>query len=97
MGTMLRLSCPCGYESDDLHLGSGMLEGPERVAAHCRHCRAIIVVAVAEGKRLRCSRCGRKPELLDPRLTELADDPPKYVCPSCGKPSLEPTPTGIWD
>lgn len=95
MGTMLRLSCPCGYESDDLHLGSGMLQGPERVAAHCRHCRTII--AVAEGKRLRCSKCRRKPELLDPRLAEPEDGARQYVCPWCGKPHLQPTPTGIWD
>jgi hypothetical protein len=98
MGEMLQLSCPCGYESGDLFLGSGMIESPERVAAHCRHCRSI--VAVMTGRRLQCPKCRRKPEVLEPAPTGGSSDctiPAMYGCPRCAKATLRVSAVGMWD
>ena len=97
MGQMIRLGCGCGYQSDELFLGSGMIEAPERVAAHCRRCRAI--VGVVAGQRLRCPKCRRKPLILEPSPTEPRESasPVAYVCPTCGKPELQVSSVGMWD
>jgi hypothetical protein len=99
MGEMIQLRCPCGYESGDLFLGSGMIEAPERVAAHCRHCRSI--VAVVTGKRQRCPKCRRKPEALEPAPTGDFDHgrvaSPTTRCPRCAKATLQVSAVGMWD
>jgi phage FluMu protein Com len=99
MGEMLQFGCPCGYESGELFLGSGMLAAPERVAAHCRHCRSI--VAVVTGQRLRCPKCRRKPEVLEPALTDDFRDgnvaPRTTRCPRCAKATLSVSSVGMWD
>ena len=97
MGQILRLGCGCGYQSDELFLGSGMIEAPGRVAAHCQHCRAI--VAAVTGKRLRCPKCRRKPAVLEPSPLDARESasPRAYLCPRCWKPKLQVSLVGMWD
>jgi ribosomal protein L37AE/L43A len=98
VGEIVQFRCACGYESEELYLGSGGIEGPEGVAAHCQHCRAI--VAVVTGERLRCPKCRRKLDVLEiPRTGQSLDAaaPPKYGCPRCANATLQGTAHGVWD
>lgn len=51
--------------------------------------------------RLRCSKCGRKPtviELCDPEgLDERFDDSVRHMCPKCGEETLTFDMAGIWE
>ena len=59
MGLIVEGSCPCGYHSDSLFLGSGMdrAEGALRVPASCADCCSVVAVDLNAASR-RCPGCG---------------------------------------
>ncbi len=99
MGLMLHASCDCGFIGSAC-AGSGRDEGSATLPVLCRHCRDVTSVWV-DRSRLKCSRCGRKPELYevnDPRAqVEALDEAQRYECPQCGQHRLRFEPMGLWD
>ncbi len=76
MGVMMQARCSCGYESEGLLIGGGMMDF-DRVCwlpAACATCREIVNVDVMK-PRLRCPRCRRKPTLcVNPRTSTAGYD-----------------------
>ena len=93
MGDVYLALCPCGYQADDLLVGSGMA-GPESDCelGRCEHCRQIVSVN-SNDVRHRCPSCGQKVALIDRR--HLGEVP--QVCPKCAAPSLALQHVGLWD
>lgn len=59
MGSIVEGSCPCGYESGSLFLGSGLdrADSVLRLPAICGHCRGIVAVDLNSAAR-ECPACG---------------------------------------
>ena len=99
MGSVLCATCTCGYVRDRIFSGSGRDPGLEYLPGRCAHCKEVVSVRTS-GPRLRCSRCGRKPEvypLYDPAgLDERFEDLP-HPCPRCQQVALRFEFEGIWD
>ena len=122
MGSMLEAKCPCGYVASGIFTGIGM-QGIGVEPGICHKCREIVSVATHQfdmsaglpsikNKRLRCSKCGRKPQMLElimqpPPETEDEEfsfshqgnlDPEAvYICPKCDQKTLKLYAMGIWD
>lgn len=121
MGSMLETVCPCGYVTSEILSGIGM-QGIGHEPGICHKCREIVSVAThqigmppdfsSKQKRLRCSKCGRKPQMLElimqpPPETEDEEfsfshqgnlDPEAiYICPNCDQKTLKLYAMGIWD
>src|SRR5687768_17354724 len=59
VGSVLRASCTCGYEAEDLMEGSGMQsDGSTYVLATCASCQQVASVRTPS-KRYRCPSCRR--------------------------------------
>lgn len=99
MGSILCATCSCGYVRDGILAGSGRDPNDEFLPGHCAHCNEVVSVRTNR-PRLRCSRCGRKPEvyrLYDPAgLDEQFEDLP-HPCPRCRQVALRFDFVGIWD
>ncbi len=94
---MLVATCPCGYESDMLFVGCGMEVYAGIVPALCRHCRKYVTVDPSK-PRLRCSTCGRKPEVVDAFLADKDPDALQtFECPACGNATAHFENSGCWD
>lgn len=99
MGSILSARCQCGYERDGLFSGGGRDPAPTFLPGSCRYCREVVSVRTSS-RRLRCSRCGRKPTLYalyDPEgLDERFPDMP-HACPRCQAVELRFEFEGVWD
>jgi len=101
MGSILQASCPCGYQSENIFSGSGMMPNPNpALPGLCSHCKEIVTVNTGK-RKLRCPKCGQQPkliELYDPNgLDERFDGSACHLCPRCGKVSLRFEFCGVWD
>jgi len=100
MGEILNLTCSCGYEAEDLHVGCGMA-GHDwcRELAVCSHCCEIVTIR-ATAKQRGCPACRRKVAVV--QLPVLATGGSESVlldtpCPRCGQEAMRVTEVGIWD
>ena len=68
MGSILQSQCKCGYESDDLYLGGGMMNFPSycEIPCYCDECeivfsKNILTKEAKQGEgRIRCVKCRKK-------------------------------------
>jgi endogenous inhibitor of DNA gyrase (YacG/DUF329 family) len=102
MGSTLNAHCECGFQSQGLRLGAGMMTCGHTYLSPClcRSCRDIF-----SGNTMRtpvhCPECGREGEVYEgfgsPRfsLQQPKPHPEKAECPQCGRCSLEFT-SGQW-
>jgi hypothetical protein len=64
MGSILQTSCPCGYQSEGIFSGSGMMPDPApALPGLCLHCKEIVTVKTGK-RKLRCPKCGQRPKLV---------------------------------
>jgi hypothetical protein len=113
MGSLLLAQCPCGYTSKGIMYGTGMMllpdgRSPWYEPGICRKCREVVSVATHKD-RLKCTRCGCKPEVVEISrdnsrgILESAQDPPpesieqQYECPHCNSLTLVLLDCGCWD
>ena len=121
MGSMLEAECPCGYVKSEICFGIGML-GIGLGPGICHKCREIVSVEThqigmppnvsSEQKRLRCSKCGRKPQMLELIMQPIPetedeessfshqdslDSEAVYLCPKCDQKTLKLYEVGFWD
>lgn len=102
MGNMVEASCGCGYTSDLLLEGCGMLGSEScRDLARCDHCREVVSIRATSTRR-RCPRCRRKVVVLrspddsdDERRPELPTTGEE--CPRCHRPTMRLEMAGLWD
>ena len=99
MGILVKAECSCGYSSEVLSEGCGMMGPLPRFAlALCSKCAEVTSIAVGEGQT--CPECrGRVeliPEMIDDGLTANAPRS-QVVCPKCGRQSLGFVEVGNWD
>jgi len=97
MGNILAAVCPCGYESEPLFVGCGMIEGPFHVPALCRACHQYVTVDPSR-PRVRCRTCRRKPQVVAAFIDAAGGDTDQPVeCPACGALSAVLEEQGCWD
>jgi len=62
MGSVFCANCTCGYESEDLFLGGGMMNFHEvcNAPALCESCEEIILLNYLAPAPYRCSKCKRE-------------------------------------
>lgn len=101
MGSILQGVCPCGFRSSDVFAGGGMTPGDHNLPGLCAHCENVVTVDMSK-PRLRCTRCGRKPTILDPfpsedPLDESIGGELLFECPRCHERSMSFEFVGIWD
>ena len=101
MGDILNLTCSCGYEAEDLHVGCG-LAGPDwaRSLAVCSHCCE--VVTIRPSRRRTCPACRRAVVMVEvPAMAGGGGDDGSVLletpCPRCGEESMRVTEVGVWD
>jgi hypothetical protein len=100
MGSLLQAFCPCGYRSREIFAGGGF-DGGRNIPGRCDYCREIITINPNK-KRVRCTRCGRKPVALEEvihldEMTETIGEKKAYLCPKCNSTSLTFEFIGTWD
>ncbi|MBN1573614.1 MAG: hypothetical protein JW984_10505 [Deltaproteobacteria bacterium] len=120
MGTVFQAKCECGFESEEIFAGGGMLNFTEYCGAPaiCLKCRKLFVKNYLKDNP-KCSYCKRPVifyddpsvhapidsseednvifdwRLEDDNFFELPDT--MYLCPKCGKMTMEFISIGCWD
>jgi hypothetical protein len=93
MGTLISITCPCGYESEGFDVGCGFAgeeKGYELI--QCRVCHRFGASGVMT-KEKRCSHCRSR------RVRVFEDELPAglLTCPACGQPTARAYECGLWD
>lgn len=99
MGLMLTAQCPCGIDTQVFSGSGGAGPSTACLPAWCKACSRIVTALTEQGPT-RCEDCQPPVQVIhlyEP--TGLVEHPPEgpVPCPRCGHPTLQFTPTGIWD
>jgi predicted RNA-binding Zn-ribbon protein involved in translation (DUF1610 family) len=97
MGTIIKVRCPCGYESRTLFIGCGELPNSYRELASCKLCKKMISIRLSS-KRHRCPTCGRKVQIISFDKNEVFGSTSILLkCPQCQNFTLLLEECGLWD
>ncbi len=88
----------CGYESEELFLGTGKMGGANHVAAYCLNCDTIIKVDTEEERsHWVCPHCGAGEERIYINGDVVDGEEFHLHCPKCGSTDLDIQRVGLWD
>lgn len=107
MGESYEFSCPeCGYQSNMVHLGQGMMMDPELILGTCDSCCELTQISVAKS-RCNCDLCQasssvqKTPSQSHRKRTGFFGSKViiKYECPKCRAFSVQipEIPSESWD
>lgn len=107
MGAIQTLGCSkCSYESDQLHLGYGMVQNAERIVATCTSCNRLTTILEDEAVG-DCELCNAKARVVftsyltrpRPNNTSHENRITQYQCPCCESFTIEipDDRIGLWD
>tara|TARA_B100001250_G_scaffold407609_1_gene428654 strand:+ start:92 stop:418 length:327 start_codon:yes stop_codon:yes gene_type:complete len=108
MGDLVVGLCKCGFKTDDIYLGVGMMGGSGDAICYCDDCESIQSLPTYNSPKL-CGKCNKILNTYIKAIDEYeekeidlidGDDGSKgtyYHCPKCKKKSLLFQWTGIWD
>ena len=103
MGDIVIGLCSCGFQSDDLYLGVGMMGGVDKTICYCTNCKKVQTEPSYNYPKI-CSDCEKDlisyvsdEDELELKNQFIKDDVKGYYCPSCNQESLVFLKCGLWD
>ena len=103
MGSILKASCPCGYDSSNMYIGVGrVFPSLHNIIFYCDDC-SLVQTEKNDSEKFVCLDCMNEitPYTKDDEKVEFGIEPSdnlkKYHCPKCKNESLSFRSIGLWD
>ena len=103
MGDIVIGLCSCGFQSDDLYLGVGMMGGVDKTICYCSDCKKVQTEPSYNYPKI-CSDCEKDlvsyvsdEDELEIKSEGSRSEVKNYHCPSCRQESLLFHKCGLWD